>query len=194
MVELIPGLLQKYVKVQRKLSNTNYVDETSPISKLSKNFCTLLDRTSYEDAVSILYGNWGESIEDQKIFADLIISHNLFDANAIIQKIPTIDKHIAISLLKASKGEYEKGDIAPMKKIVDYFDVLPNTGYFEDAKGGIFSKGGKVMVCERGHKTSIEEGEYCKCGLNIKGVNLSESKIIEKFKSLVIILDRIFDE
>lgn len=191
MVELIPILLPRYISATIIKSSPNYYeDETSITSQMVKNFHTLLDRLSYDDAVSIIYENFGNDAAIQKIYADLIITHNLFNADAVLSKLSIIDKHVAISLLRAGKSEYEKTDIDSMKKIVDFFSKLPDTGKIEDAKGGLFSKGGRVMVCEHGHKTSIEESEFCKCGINIKGIDSSEVKTIEDFKSLVNILDK----
>lgn len=194
MVELIPFLLKKYIKAKKDRST--YYAEASNNSTTVDNFNKLLDTLPYEELIPIVYCDWGEDVGVQNIYAELINTHNLFNAEAILSKLPVIDKHIAISLLETAKNIYDKTDLAPMKQIIGFFNNLPDTGHYEEAKGGLFSKGGKVMVCERGHKTSVEKSEYCQysdgslCGLNIKGIDYSEVQIIEKYKALVNILEK----
>ena len=195
MVELIPFLLKKYIKAKKDRSA--YYAESSNNSTMVDNFNKLLDTLPYEELIPIVYCDWGEDVGVQNIYAELIDTHNLFNAEAILSKLSVIDKHIAISLLETFKNVYDKKDLAPMKQIIEFFDSLPDTGHYEEAKGGLFSKGGEVMVCERGHKTSVEKSEYCQyysvdslCGLNIKGIDYSEVQIIEKYKALVNILEK----
>lgn len=196
MVELVPLLLKKYIKA--RIDTSNYYENTQNNSLMSNNFHILLDKLSYEDSIPLIYGDWGDDVSAQIIYAELINTHRLFNAEAILSKLPVIDKHVAISLLKAAKSDYEKKDLDSMIKIVNFFNNLPETGHYEDTKGGLFSKGGKVMVCERGHKTSIEKGAYCNnllddgstCGLNIKGLDATEVQTINDFISLVSILEK----
>lgn len=189
LTELIPQLLNRYVKAMQMKDTSLYPSYSLAIEK----FPLLLEKTPYSNAVSYIYSDWGDNPDEQKCYTSLIINNHLFDAQKVLEKIPKIDKHIAINLLNADKYAYDINDIPYLKEIVEYFNNLPDTGHYDEKKGNVFSKGGKIMVCEHGHKTLVDDSEFCQsegCGLNIKGIREDEFKIIEKFKTIVNILDR----
>lgn len=187
MTELIPLLFPLYISAE-----LNYPKTPSTLYENTiKNFPPFLEQLEFDDACSIIYGDWPDDTKAHKEIIDLIISNHLFNPEYIVNKLPSIDKHLAIKLLTADKNSYSTEDIAPLKKIVDFFDNLPDTGHCEEEKGGLLKKGGMVMICEKGHKTSVEKGEYCQeeyCGLNIKGITASEVEIINEFSRKVQIL------
>lgn len=190
MTELIPLLFPLYISA--KLNNPkspNIIYENT-----ITNFPTFLEQIEFDDACSIIYGDWSDDIKVHKIIVELIISNHLFNPEYVVNKLPSIDKHLAVKLLTADKNTYSVEDLVPLKKIVDYFDNLPDTGHIEEDKGGLLKKGGTVMICERGHKTSVEKGEYCQdeyCGINIKGITAEEVDIIKEFKKKVQILSSV---
>ncbi len=187
MTELIPLLFPLYISAE-----LNYPQTPSTLYENTiKNFPPFLEQLEFDDACSIIYGDWSDDTKAHKEIVDLIISNHLFNPKYIVNKLPSIDKHLAIKLLTADKNTYSVEDLVPLKKIVDYFNNLPDTGHCEEEKGGLLKKGGTVMVCEKGHKTSVEKGEYCQeeyCGLNIKGITASEVEIINEFSRKVQIL------
>ncbi len=187
MTELIPLLFPLYISAE-----LNYPQTPSTLYENTiTNFPPFLEQLEFDDACSIIYGDWPDDTKAHKEIVDLIISNHLFNPEYIVNKLPSIDKHLAIKLLTADKNTYSVEDLVPLKKIVDYFNNLPDTGHCEEEKGGLLKKGGTVMVCEKGHKTSVEKGEYCQveyCGLNIKGITASEVEIINEFSRKVQIL------
>lgn len=190
LTELTPQLIKRYVKATLIQSPSLYQSNSLTIEK----FPLLLEQTPYSKAVSCIYSSdWGDNPDEQKCYTKLIIKQHLFDAQKILDKLPKIDKHIAIDLLNADKYAYDIYDIPYMEGIVEYFDNLPDTGHYDEKKGNVFSKGGKIMVCEHGHKTLVDKSDYCQsegCGLNIKGIREDECNTIERFKTIVMILDR----
>lgn len=187
MTELIPLLFPLYITAELNYPKTPSTLYENTIT----NFPTFLEQLEFDDACSIIYGNWPDDTKAHKEIVDLIISNHLFNPEYIVNRLPSIDKHLAIKLLTADKNTYSVEDLVPLKKIVDYFNNLPDTGHCEEEKGGLLKKGGTVMVCEKGHKTSVEKGEYCQeeyCGLNIKGITASEVEIINEFSRKVQIL------
>ncbi len=187
MVELTPMLFLLYITA--KLKRAQYPNAIYDCN--ISNFPSFLELLEYDNACSIVYGDWPDDTKTHKIIVELIISNHLFNPEHIVNKLPSIDKHLAIKLLTADKNTYSVEDLVPLKKIVDYFNNLPDTGHCEEEKGGLLKKGGTVMVCEKGHKTSVEKGEYCQeeyCGLNIKGITASEVEIINEFSRKVQIL------
>lgn len=187
MVELTPMLFPLYITA--KLKRAQYPNAIYDWN--ISNFPSFLELLEYDNACSIVYGDWPDDTKTHKIIVELIISNHLFNPEHIVNKLPSIDKHLAIKLLTADKNTYSVEDLVPLKKIVDYFNNLPDTGHCEEEKGGLLKKGGTVMVCEKGHKTSVEKGEYCQeeyCGLNIKGITASEVEIINEFSRKVQIL------
>ncbi|MCR4659210.1 MAG: YbjQ family protein [Bacteroidales bacterium] len=189
MTELIPILFPLYITAE--LNNPKEPYDSYKYESTITNFPSFLEQLEFNEACSIIYGDWSDNSKTHKIIIDLIISNHLFNPEYIVNKIPSIDKHLAIKLLTADKNSYSADDSTPLKKIVDYFDNLPDTGHLEEEKGGLLKKGGTVMICEKGHKTSIEKGEYCQdeyCGLNIKGITQSEVEIIKEFSKKVQIL------
>ena len=198
LVELIPHLLPCYIK-SRKTPIT-YSDDGDRI-RLSRNkFISLLSSIEYEDAIDYVYGDWTEDPRIHSIMVDTIIQCHLFNAVAILQKLPILDKHSAIQLLTAEKKLYTESDVKPLQEIVGFFNHLPDTGHYEKAKTGLFSKEEEVMVCEKGHKTPVTKGNFCcyadtqKCGLNIKGINEAEVTIINEFSVRVQILEKFFQK
>ena len=159
MVELIPLLFPLYITAELNQPKEPY-DSTKYESTIT-GFPSFLEQLDFDEACSIIYGDWSDNTKVHKIIVELIISNHLFNPEYIVNKLPSIDKHLAIQLLTANKDSYSIEDIASLKKIVDYFDNLPNTGHYEEEKGGLLKKGGTVMICENGHKTSVEKGEYC---------------------------------
>lgn len=190
MTELTPLLFPLYISAE-----LNYPQTPSTLYENTiKNFPPFLEQLEFDDACSIIYGDWPDDTKAHKEIVDLIISNHLFNPEYIVNKISSIDKHLAIKLLTADKDTYSVEDLVPLKKIVDYFNNLPDTGHCEEEKGSLLKKGGTVMVCEKGHKTSIEKGEYCQeeyCGLNIKGITASEVEIINGFSRKVQILESV---
>lgn len=187
MTELIPLLFPLYISAAK----LNYPQTPSIYENTITNFPPFLEQLEFDDACSIVYGDWPDDTKAHKEIVDLIISNHLFNPEYIVNKLPSIDKHLAIKLLTADKNTYSVEDLVPLKKIVDYFNNLPDTGHCEEEKGGLLKKGGTVMVCEKGHKTSVEKGKYCQeeyCGLNIKGITASEVEIINEFSRKVQIL------
>lgn len=192
MTELTPLLFPLYITAE--LNNPKEPYDSTKYESTITNFPEFLEQLEFDDACSIIYGDWSDNPKTHKIIANLISSNHLFNPQLFLDKLPFIDKHLAIKLLNADKDTYSKEDIAPLKKIVDYFKNLPDTGHIEEEKGGLLKKGGTVMVCEKGHKTSIEKGEYCQeeyCGLNIKGITASEVEIINGFSRKVQILESV---
>lgn len=189
MTELIPILFPLYITAE--LNNPKEPYDSTKYESTITNFPAFLEQLEFNDACSIVYGDWSDDTKTHKIIVELIISNHLFNPEYIVNKLPSIDKHLAIKLLTADKDTYSVEDIVPLKKIVDYFNNLPDTGHFEEEKSGLLKKGGTVMICEKGHKTSIEKGEYCQgeyCGLNIKGITALEVEIINEFSRKVQIL------
>lgn len=189
MTELIPLLFPLYITAE--LNNPKEPYDSTKYESTITNFPEFLEQLEFDDACSIVYGDWFDDTKTHKIIVELIISNHLFNPKYIVNKLPSVDKHLAIKLLTADKNTYSIEDLVPLKKIVDYFNNLPDTGHCEEEKGGLLKKGGTVMVCEKGHKTSVEKGEYCQeeyCGLNIKGITASEVEIINEFSRKVQIL------
>ena len=190
MTELTPLLFPLYISAE-----LNYPQTPSTLYENTiKIFPPFLEQLEFDDACSIIYGDWPDDTKAHKEIVDLIISNHLFNPEYIVNKISSIDKHLAIKLLTADKDTYSVEDLVPLKKIVDFFNNLPDTGHCEEEKGSLLKKGGTVMVCEKGHKTSIEKGEYCQeeyCGLNIKGITASEVEIINGFSRKVQILESV---
>lgn len=187
MTELIPLLFPLYITAELNNPRTPSTLYENTIT----NFPPFLEQLEFNDACSIIYADWPDDTKAHKIIVELIISNHLFNPEYIVNKLPSINKHLAVKLLTADKNSYSAEDIIPLKKIVDYFDNLPDTGHLEEEKGGLLKKGGTVMICEKGHKTSIDKGEYCQeeyCGLNIKGITQSEVEIIKEFSRKVQIL------
>lgn len=190
MTELIPLLFPLYITAELNNPQSPNILYEDTIT----NFPTFLEQLEFDDACSIIYGDWSDNPKTHKIIAELISSNHLFNPQLFLDKLPFIDKHLAVKLLNADKSSYSKEDIAPLKKVVDYFNNLPDTGHIEEEKGGLLKKGGSVMVCENGHKTHIDKGEYCQaeyCGINIKGITMSEVKTIKEFSRKVQILESV---
>lgn len=196
LVELLPQLLPIYITSKRRSITVS--DEGDLIRLCRNNFIILLNNAEDEDALNVVYGDWSEDPAIHKIMVDLIIQCHLFDANAILQKLPILDKHSAILLLTAEKKLYYKSDIKPLKELSQYFNNLPDTGHYEKSKTGMFSKEEDVLVCEKGHKTPLSKGDFCcynsvpACGLNIKGITKSELSIINEFTMKVNVLEKFF--
>lgn len=187
MTDLIPLLFPLYISAELNNPKSPSIIYENTITS----FPPFLEQLEFDDACSIIYGDWPDDTKTHKIIVELIISNHLFNPKYIVDKLSSIDKHLAIKLLTAEKNTYTVEDLVPLKKIVDHFNSLPDTGHCEEEKGGLLKKGGTVMICEKGHKTSVEKGEYCQeeyCGLNIKGITASEVEIIKEFSRKVQIL------
>ena len=89
-----------------------------------------------------------------------------------------------------------------MERIVEFLDNLPDTGHYIEGRGGVFSKTGTLLVCERGHKSAVELGGHCTellegsgavCNLNVKGITEAEVAAIASFKEKVEVLRAILN-
>ena len=96
-----------------------------------------------------------------------------------------------LNVIDKAKASCQNAGQSLTDHFADVSKTIPMPKGAEKEKGGLLKKGGTVMVCEKGHKTSVEKGEYCQeeyCGLNIKGITASEVEIINEFSRKVQIL------
>lgn len=103
--------------------------------------------------------------------------------------------------MEAEKETYSKEDLQDMKKLVDFFKTLPDTGKMEevmekvkDRFGWVHSSSELKFICECGTKNS-EDRVYCvHCGKNIKGLYREQQQIIDGFIGKVEILQSLLEE
>lgn len=182
----------------------------TPDSK--KKIEALLNQINYNDAVEIVYPLYVSPYEvniksidaycsdpNVKIdvsdeYRELIKSCRLFDPNRILNLID-IDLKKAIRILESEKPYYTIQDLSKMEEICAKFDNLPDVGEIVVGKSGLFSKEEKEFYqCKNGHKND-KAFTYCPdCGLNIKGLTMSQQTIIDNFKIRTEILKKMYQK
>lgn len=183
LTELAPDLYEYYV-----MSLRNY--ENIDSKRTTDNFRQMITGMDYEQACDVLYSDYDSK---RKVSTPLIKANHLFNP----EKVLTLAKDgvNAIPLLTAEKPEYTEDDIRTMNEIVGFYDSLPNKGHFEMVKTGILSsKMEEMYICPEGHKND-KDRQFCyECGANIKGLNETQVKIIESFKTKVEILNKLISK
>lgn len=152
--DIIENLVVRYIELDESLRETEFANIEKVISSAPIDW-----------VVPIVY-----SYHKQPKVRYLIERLNLFSPQ-LAYEIITKDVNDGLNLLSASKSYYDKNDLKWMKKIVEYFDNLPNNGRIEVVKSGVFSKdGSERFICVNGHKNNPNV-LYCeRCGLNMKGL------------------------
>lgn len=149
----------------------------------------------YAQAVELLYNGKDYTLP-------FIKSNNLFNAPKILSLAQNSNtRDIAINLLEAEKETYSKEDLQDMKKLVDFFKTLPDTGKMEevmekvkDRFGWVHSSSELKFICECGTKNSADH-VYCRhCRKNIKGISEQQQQIIDGFIGKVEILQSLLEE
>ena len=151
-------------------------------------FPMFLSLLPYAQAIELLYNGKDYTLP-------FIKSNNLFNAPKILSLAQNSNtRDIAIDLLEAEKETYSKEDLQDMKKLVDFFKTLPDTGKMEEVEDGVYSSGGLKFICECGGKTWADL-VYCgDCGKNIKGISEKQQQIIDGFIGKVEILQSLLEE
>lgn len=158
-------------------------------------FPMFLSLLPYAQAVELLYNGKDYTLP-------FIKSNNLFNAPKILSLAQNSNtRDIAINLLEAEKETYSKEDLQDMKKLVDFFKTLPDTGKMEevmekvkDRFGWVHSSSELKFICECGTKNSADH-VYCRhCRKNIKGISEQQQQIIDGFIGKVEILQSLLEE
>lgn len=196
LTDLAPLLYNRYLVVSTQtISNI-------PLSErklLQDNFIPFIQSMDFDEAVEVVYSDLETAPECSSV---IIRDCNLFAPSKIVGMLEAEHKHIIISLLKSDKPIYTAEDLAGMERIVEFLDNLPDTGYYIEGRGGVFSKTGTLLVCERGHKSAVELGGHCSellegsgavCNLNVKGITEAEVAAIASFKEKVEVLRAILN-
>lgn len=191
LFDIAPLLYKRY---QVLVSET--ISSSSPTEKklLLDNFIPFMRSLDYDSAVNTVYGDTQTA---PYVFCDVVKACDLFCPEKICSMLSPENKHTIISLLESDKAFYTKDDLKRMMVIADFLDNLPDTGRYVEGRGGIFSKTGMLLVCERGHSSAVELGGHCTCqiegsgaicNLNVKGITEREVATIRAFKDKIEIL------
>lgn len=160
-----------------------------PYDLLSKKLYNLIkdvymnERNIFND-----FGVCKETFKDELI--EIIEKCNLFNPKLILDVIH-LDIRGLSKLLDSKKDVYNVEDLLYMKKILNLFDKLPNTGKIEMVKSGMFGKEKEKFVCECGNVNN-KENEFCeKCGVNIKGLKESTVNTLNRYRVKVGVLEQL---
>lgn len=185
ITELADLLLESYEK--RFDFDIGY-DDTNK-EHFQRFFPKFLSLLPYAQAVELLYNGKDYTLP-------FIKSNNLFNAPKILSLAQNSNtRDIAINLLEAEKETYSKEDLQDMKKLVDFFKTLPDTGKIEEDVDEVFYPStGLIFICECGTKNR-SDWVYCRyCGKNIKGISEQQQQIIDGFIGKVEILQSLLEE
>lgn len=208
ITELADLLLESY-------ENSIIGDQETNKETFKRFFPMYLSLLPYAQAVELLYNGKDYTLP-------FIKSNNLFNAPKILSLAQNSNtRDIAIELLEAEKETYSKEDLQDMKKLVDFFKTLPDTGKMEEVKGGVHSSSGLEFICECGTWNSAgrfrcancrkeikgisficecgtknsADSVYCRhCWKNIKGISEQQQRIIDGFIGKVEILQSLLEE
>lgn len=159
ITELADLLLESY---ENYIIFPGYQDEIETFKRFFPMFLSLLP---YAQAVELLYNGKDYTLP-------FIKSNNLFNAPKILSLAQNSNtRDIAINLLEAEKETYSKEDLQDMKKLVDFFKTLPDTGKMEEVKGGVHSSSGLEFICECGTWNSADRFRCANCKKDIKGIS-----------------------
>lgn len=189
ITELADLLLESY---ENWITNYDGFQNKETFERFFPMFLSLLP---YAQAVELLYNGKDYTLP-------FIKSNNLFNAPKILSLAQNSNtRDIAIDLLEAEKETYSKEDLQDMKKLVDFFKTLPDTGKMEevmekvkDRFGWVHSSSELKFICECGTKNSADS-VYCRrCWKNIKGISEKQQRIIDGFIGKVEILQSLLEE
>lgn len=187
ITELADLLLESYENSIENPSIFNYPEtEQRTFKRFFPMFLSLLP---YAQAVELLYNGKDYTLP-------FIKSNNLFNAPKILSLAQNSNtRDIAIDLLEAEKETYSKEDLQDMKKLVDFFKTLPDTGKIEEDVDEVFHpSSGLIFICECGTKNR-SDWVYCRhCRKNIKGISEKQQQIIDGFIGKVEILQSLLEE
>ena len=188
MPEIVHSLLGLYLKAKKNYKETGYVSANNGVSwtmEFVPKYLKLLPTDSILDAIYTVFSDNKEEL------VEFVVEYNLFSPRKLLS-IVNNDVHLAIALLGAKKEFYKKEDLSSMKEILEVLESLPDTGKVVFVKGGMLHKGEEKYICQYEHVNS-KELSFCKyCGLNIKGLKVSEVEKINTFRDKISVLSKLF--
>lgn len=191
LFQLTPLLYRRYLLVSKETISKTTIEEKKI---LLDNFISFMQCIDYAQACEIVYSDITSA---PYVTSNVIKMCNLFNPSRIVRMLDVDKKHFIISLLDSDKPEFTSEDVLEMEKIAAFLNNLPDTGHYETAHGKLRGKNRIILVCERGHSSSVELGGHCTetlelgkgiCNLNVKGLTEAEVEKINDFKSKINLL------
>lgn len=177
----LPEFATKILAIRSNYNNFDVMTETE-YTKVDQYFAKQ-DRNYLEDLV---YENL-----DCRHAVKIIEQMQLFNPRKIRELFGKMKLDRIIDLIKYDRYMYSREDAEELKKLIEMFDSLPDTGEIKEEKT-VFGKKYK-FVCEYGHSNDADKITYCTtCGVNIKGLGKANVKRIEELREISEVLDSIF--
>lgn len=173
---------------------SGYDSEQRKETSLMRNYDILLSKLERDLVIKLLYEKLLDSkYKDSEKIVKIIYDKYLFEPKLIIGLFEKKRIREAVLCLSAMKEGYTKEDVNLMKQISILIDNIQDTGMVESVKGALMGKSKDVFVCENHHRNNVDD-EFCRiCGINIKGLTVTDLKRIKIFRDRVGILENLFN-
>lgn len=181
--ELIDPLIDKYIQYQLdpEYNEQNIIKTKKILSRVDRN-------ATIQIAYSLL-------AENKKAITSLINEMELFSAKNILDLCKKGSHDLVYDILNSYSPYYNEEDLSVMKDIVNFYELLPDTGKIENIKG-VFGKESQKFICQNGHKSSVDS-IFCEnenCQINVKGIHRFNVALINEFKNKVRILTSLINK
>lgn len=183
--DILKPLLHCYLETMKMIDS----ELTEPHNLMKKNFIPFIKNIRNDYVTDVLFEEF-EIDTSEKI--ELLKKASLFSAEKIIELLKKGQRQTPIRCLVADKKMYTNDDLKGLNSILEIIKSFEDTGKIEMVKQ-TFGKDKQKFICSEGHSNDLEK-EFCTCGINIKGLNRSDLKIIDEFENKVLVLESLLNK